>query len=91
MYSVSDARLKQLIKKELDLHFITGDYTHDPLDEKKFYLDSKKMPQLKQNILLNMQMHLVLAEDHPSIYSINSLEKLKNVIIGTVACELIKI
>lgn len=81
-YSVSEARLKQLIKKQLDLQII----------EDGFYLDSKKMPQLRQNILLNIQMTLVVAsEGQPSIYSIDSLEKLKNTIIGTVAGELIKI
>ncbi len=91
-YSVSEARLKQLIKKQLDLQIIEDGYTHNLPDEKKFYLDSKKMPQLRQNILLNIQMTLVVAsEGQPSIYSIDSLEKLKNIIIGTVAGELIKI
>ena len=91
MYSVSDKRLKELINKELGLQIIKDDYTHDRLDAKKFYLDSAKMPQLRDNILLNVQMHLMLGEDHPTVYSINSLEKLKLTIIGTVACELIKI
>ena len=90
-YSVSEARLEQLIKSQLDLQFIEDDYTHDPRNEEKFYLDSKKMPQLRRNVLLNIQLHLVVDEDHATVYSINSLEKLKLVIVGTVACELPKI
>ncbi len=91
MYSVSDKQLKQLIKKQLDVQIIKDGYTDDPLDAKKFYLDPSKMPQLRDNILLNIQMHLVVGEDHATVYSINSLEKLKLVIVGTVACELLKI
>ncbi len=91
MYSVSDTEIKQLINKELDLQIIKDDYTHDPREANKFYLDPKKMPQLKRNILLSVQMSLVLAEEYPSIYSITCLEKLKFAIIGKVSCELIKI